>query len=93
MTIKNSSKPKKNEKILLRDMKDGIILYDVDRGKAHVLNLFASYIWDHCDSQHSVKEIIETIEEELKELKKDHSKEVISTLKQFAKEGLVVLQE
>lgn len=93
MAIKNSSKPKKKENISLRDMEDGTILYDADAGKAHTLNSFASYIWDYCDGLHSVQEIVGIIEEELKELKKDHSEEIISTLTQFEKEGLVVLQK
>ncbi len=91
MTIDNSTKPKRNENIILRDLEDGTILLDVATERTHILNLYASYVWEYCDSQRSVQEIIEIIKEELKELKENHSKEIISTLEQFAKEGILVL--
>lgn len=91
MTIDKSKKPKKNENILFRGLDDGAVLYDVEIERTHILNSYAAYVWEHCDNQHSIQEIIATIQEELNEIKKDHAKEVISALERFAKEGLVVL--
>ncbi len=91
MIIDKSIIPKKSESILFRGLDDGSILYDVEIERAHILNIYASYVWEHCDNQRSVQEIINAIEEELNETGKDHAKEIIFTLEQFAKEGLVVL--
>lgn len=91
MIIDKSIIPKKSENVLFRGLDDGSILYDVIIERAHVLNIYASYVWEHCDNQHSVQEIISTIEEELNETGTDHAKEIIFTFEQFVKEGLVVL--
>ncbi len=91
MTISKSKIPTKSKNIILRDMYDGSILYDVGTERAHILNIFASYVWAHCDNQRSVKEIITIIQEELNETGEDYAKEAISTIEQFAKESLVVL--
>ena len=91
MTIDKSLIPKKSENVLLRGLDDGSILYDVEIERAHILNIYASYVWEHCDNQRSVQEIINVIGEELNETGTDHAKEIIVTLEQFAKEGLVIL--
>ncbi len=91
MTIDKSKIPKKSKDILCRDMDDGSVLYDVETERAHILNIYASYVWEHCDNQRSVQEIVTTIQEELNDTEKDHAKEIISALEQFIKEGLVVL--
>ncbi len=79
--------PKKSENVICREMDDGTILYDVEIEKAHILNIYASYVWETCDNQRSVQETINVMEEELNETETDHAKEIIVILEQFVKEG------
>lgn len=43
--------------LLVEELPDEILVYDLDRKKAHCLNQTAALIWQHCDGQRSVGEI------------------------------------
>ncbi len=92
MVIDKSSKPVRNDDILYNELEDGSILYDTGTDRVHSINVFASYVWEYCDNKRSVQDIIEVIQGELNELKRDHTEEVLSTLEQFVKAEIVVLQ-
>lgn len=43
--------------LLVEALPDEILVYDLDRKKAHCLNQTAALIWQHCDGRRSVSEI------------------------------------
>lgn len=43
--------------LLIEMLPDEVLVYDLDRKKAHCLNQTAGLIWNHCDGQTSVEEM------------------------------------
>jgi len=47
----------RKEGLLVEELPDEVLVYDLDRKKAHCLNKTAALIWQHCDGKRSVSEI------------------------------------
>jgi hypothetical protein len=47
----------RKEGLLVETLPDEVLVYDLDRKKAHCLNQTAALIWQHCDGRTSVSEI------------------------------------
>ena len=48
--------------LVIRELPDETLVYDLERHKAHCLNQTAALIWNHCDGQTSMAEITEKLE-------------------------------
>ena len=63
---KNHAMPRaRQEKLLVHELKDEVLVYDLTRHKAHSLNKTAALVWDRCDGKNGVTEIAQLLEEEL----------------------------
>src|SRR5690349_6198802 len=47
----------RREGLLVETLPDEVLVYDLDRKKAHCLNQTAALIWQHCDGRRDVAEI------------------------------------
>lgn len=47
----------RKEKLVVQEMPDEVLVYDLNTHKAHCLNKTAAFIWSHCDGETSVEEI------------------------------------
>jgi hypothetical protein len=58
--------PLRREKdILVHELPDETLVYDVKRNKAHCLNRTAALVWRHCDGRTTVTEMARIVHEEL----------------------------
>jgi hypothetical protein len=57
----------RSEGLLHSHLRDELVLYDIQRHKAHSLNRVASLVWQHCDGQTSVQQLCELLSRELLE--------------------------
>jgi hypothetical protein len=51
--------------LIVRELEDETLVYDLDRDEAHCLNQTATLIWKHCDGQTTVAEITQLFNENL----------------------------
>lgn len=54
----------RNEGLLVQEMPDELLVYDLVRHKAHCLNQTAAMIWTRCDGKTSVKQMVRFLEAE-----------------------------
>ena len=54
----------RNEELVVQDLPDEVLIYDLRTSKAHCLNGTASFIWKHCDGQTTAAEIAKLMEAE-----------------------------
>ena len=54
----------RRERLLIEELSDEVLVYDLDRKKAHCLNRTAALIWNHCDGKTSVKELGSMLQQE-----------------------------
>ena len=54
----------RTQEIVVHELSDEILIYDLKRHEAHCLNQVARLIWKHCDGQTSVAKIVEILEQE-----------------------------
>lgn len=47
----------RKEKLIIEQLADEVLIYDLDRHKAHCLNLTAAAVWQHCDGKNNIEEI------------------------------------
>ncbi|HMF55158.1 MAG TPA: PqqD family peptide modification chaperone [Pyrinomonadaceae bacterium] len=51
--------------LVVRELPDEVLVYDLERDKAHCLNQTAAMVWKHCDGQTSVPEMAQLLQKEL----------------------------
>jgi Coenzyme PQQ synthesis protein D (PqqD) len=56
---------KREEGLVLDELADEILLYDLERHKAHCLNRTAALVWRHCDGRTPPAEIAHRLQSEL----------------------------
>ena len=54
----------RNNELVVQDLPDEVLVYDLKSHKAHCLNKTAAFIWKHCDGQRTVDEIARLMEKE-----------------------------
>src|SRR5882724_7604527 len=63
-TIKNPGPQARNDELVVQDLPDEVLVYDLKNHKAHCLNKTAAFIWNHCDGQTTTEEIAKMMEKE-----------------------------
>jgi len=53
-----SAKPKQIEGIMVREVGEDLMVYDAPGRAIHVLSPTAQFIWEHCDGEHAVDDIV-----------------------------------
>jgi hypothetical protein len=63
---KNSNQPPKARRgdLVVQELPNEALVYDLKRHKAHCLNETAAFVWNHCDGKTSAAEIAALMEEE-----------------------------
>ena len=55
----------RTEGLVIRELPEEVLVYDLDRDKAHCLNQTAALVWKHCDGQTSVARMVRILEQEM----------------------------
>ncbi len=55
----------RQDELVVEELPDETLVYDLKRHKANCLNRTAALVWRHCDGQTSVAEVAATLEEQL----------------------------
>jgi hypothetical protein len=61
----------RTDQLVIRELPDEMLVYDLDRHKAHCLNQASAIVWKHCDGQMTVAEVARLLERELATLVDD----------------------
>jgi hypothetical protein len=51
--------------VVVQALPDEVLVYDLERHKAHCLNQTAALVWKHCDGHTSVAEMLHVLQQEL----------------------------
>ncbi len=77
----------KTEGLVIQELSDEVLVYDLERNKAFDLNLTSALVWQNCDGSKSVSDIAQVLEKTLDQKVPDEL--VWLTLEKLKKEGLV----
>lgn len=62
--MRNSQNPiARKEKLVIQEMPDEVLVYDLETNKAHCLNQTAAFVWKYCDGENSVADIVNQFEQ------------------------------
>jgi hypothetical protein len=65
MKTREQSVPRaRKEGLLVQEMPDELLIYDLVRNKAHCLNQTAALVWKRCDGKTSVEQMVRVLEKE-----------------------------
>ena len=56
----------RREGLVIKELPGEVLVYDLERDKAHCLNQTAAIVWKHCDGKTSVKGIADLLANELR---------------------------
>jgi coenzyme PQQ synthesis protein D (PqqD) len=56
----------RKEGLVIEELPNEMLVYDLKRDKAHCLNPMAALVWRHCDGETSVAEMVRLLQAELK---------------------------
>lgn len=54
----------REDRLIIKDLPDETLVYDLDTDEAHCLNSTAALVWKNCDGERSVDEIMLSLEQE-----------------------------
>jgi hypothetical protein len=54
----------RSEGLVIQELSDEVLIYDLERDKAHCLNQSAALIWKHCDGKTSISQLAQMIAKE-----------------------------
>jgi hypothetical protein len=54
----------RKENLIVKEVADEVLVYDLDRDKAHCLNHTAALVWNHCDGETTVASVRKILEQE-----------------------------
>lgn len=63
-TTENPQALARNDELVIQDLPDEVLVYDLISHKAHCLNKTAAFIWNHCDGHTTVEEMAQMMEKE-----------------------------
>jgi hypothetical protein len=64
-TTAEETKPQaRSEGLVIQDLPDEVLIYDLERDKAHCLNQTAAIIWKNCDGKTSVSQLAQIVAKE-----------------------------
>lgn len=55
----------RTEKLLIKELDDETLVFDLERNRAHCLNRSAALIWKHCDGKTSIRDISKAVSAEM----------------------------
>lgn len=68
MTNRKSPNPRaRKDGLIVQNLPDETLVYDLERDRAHCLNQTAAFVWQHCDGQSSAKEIARAFSDKIKQ--------------------------
>ena len=68
MTSRKRTNPQaRKDGLIIQELPDETLVYDLERDRAHCLNPTAALVWRHCDGQSSAKEIARALKSEIKQ--------------------------
>lgn len=53
----------RKERLVIQEMPNEVLVYDLDTNKAHCLNQTAAFVWKSCDGKNSITEIAKLVGE------------------------------
>jgi coenzyme PQQ synthesis protein D (PqqD) len=56
----------RREGLLVEKLPDEVLVYDLDRKKAHCLNSTAALIWNHCDGRTTIDDLVMLLQKQSK---------------------------
>lgn len=56
----------RTDALVIKELQDEVLVYDLKRDKAHCLNQAAAAVWKHCDGKMAVADVARRLEKELK---------------------------
>jgi hypothetical protein len=52
---------RRKEGLVIQELPDEVLVYDLDRDRAHCLNQTAAFVWQHCDGRTTAGEIARSL--------------------------------
>lgn len=65
-TVEQQAPRARKERLIIQELPDEYLIYDLDRHKAHCLNRTAALVWQHCDGRRSVSELAAVLAQQLR---------------------------
>src|SRR5688572_15128588 len=63
--MNNSQRPiARKSGLVIQEVPDEVLVYDLDSNKAHCLNQSAAIVWRSCDGKNSISEIAQLVEQQ-----------------------------
>ena len=56
----------RTRELIVRELEDELLIYDLERQKAHCLNQTSAFVWKHCDGRTSIAKMVQLLEKRLK---------------------------
>jgi hypothetical protein len=64
--VRNQTKPlARKEGLVIQELPDEVLVYDLERDRAHCLNQTAAFVWQRCDGRTSAGEIARSLGQEV----------------------------
>jgi len=58
---RNARPVARNQRLVIQELPDEVLIYDLDRDRAHCLNTTAAFVWQRCNGRNTAAQIAQTL--------------------------------
>ena len=58
---RNARPVARNQRLVIQELPDEVLVYDLDRDRAHCLNTTAAFVWQRCNGRNTAAQIAQTL--------------------------------
>ena len=58
---RNAKPVARNQRLVIQELPDEVLVYDLDRDRAHCLNTTAAFVWQRCNGRNTAAQIAKTL--------------------------------
>ena len=58
---RNAKPVARNQRLVIQELPDEVLVYDLDRDRAHCLNTTAAFVWQRCNGRNTAAQIAQTL--------------------------------
>jgi len=87
----DNKKTIRNSKLILKNLRDEVLLYDPDKKAVHILNSTAQIVWELWDGEHNIEDIEKAIRSRFSiPVDRNVKEDILQTLKTFLSKQIII---
>jgi hypothetical protein len=91
--LNNQSKPKRNDRLLLKTANDETELIEPTTSRTYILNITATYVWKLCNGENTMHDILNRVAKRFGDGNENVERDIFRFIEKLVSLGYVAIEE